>query len=77
MTFDVTLKFHDMTGFNCDTTVDVAITCEWDAQGLLAANPPDGIGTHRFTTFNDAGTNTSAGGTSDLNWSNFLKCTVK
>ena len=37
---DYEILFADGT-FGCSTTRMVTIECEWDAQGLLASNPPD------------------------------------
>ncbi len=48
--------------FGCETTRTVTISCEWDAQGMMKANPPDNLNGNLAATGNLA---------------NFAKCTAK
>ena len=51
MTWDIELSFHDRVGFGCNTKHMITVTCEWDAQGTVGNNPPDGIGDRAFGNF--------------------------
>ncbi len=48
--------------YGCETTRTVTISCEWDAQGMMKANPPDTINGNLAATGNVA---------------NFARCTAK
>ena len=53
--------------FGCSTTRSVTVSCEWDAQGQLQANPPD-VAIPNLVAPNPIG----PGG----NYYNFVRCTA-
>ncbi len=61
---DYEVKFGIGTFSGCEATRTVTISCEWDAQGLMADNPPDTI---------DGDLSKDSG----KNVANFAKCTAK
>jgi hypothetical protein len=77
-TWDIELSFHDRVGFGCNTTHMITVTCEWDAQGTVDNNPPDGIGGGEFNNFlavpGDGANVTDAADEGNWDVFNFLSC---